>query len=317
MDISVVLDLLALPIVNILKTTGRLSWLYLLSAVAIGFFTITLTLWKNNQLNMSNLLRESFDFSHWKHPSSLTDYAYYFLETILYTSFLSYFVITSLSVSIFTFTALQTLVGTYSLHTNVLIQIIYTIIFLCAYDFSRFYIHHLEHRYGVLWEFHKFHHSAEALNPFTVYRIHPVESLFLNSLSGISTGIVTGIFVLFFPGITMYTFAGVNFGLFLFHLYSNLRHTHVWLNFPKGLSYILLSPAQHQIHHSRDPKHQDKNLGAIFGFWDFMYGTLYIPTTKEELIFGLAEEENKEDFRKLSRIFFLPFLKVIRILKNK
>ncbi|TGL60204.1 fatty acid hydroxylase family protein [Leptospira ognonensis] len=315
--LSSFLDVLALPILNILKTTGRLSWLYLLSALVLGFLTILLSLWKNKQLTMSNVLRESFDFAHWKHPSSITDYVYYFVETILYTSFLSYFVITSLSVSILTFSTLQSLVGTFNLGSTVWIQIIYTFIFLCAYDFSRFYIHRLEHKYKVLWEFHKFHHSAKTLNPFTVYRIHPIESLLLNTLSGISTGIVTGVFVLFFPGITMYTLAGVNFGLFLFHLYSNLRHTHVWLNFPKTLSYILLSPAQHQIHHSIGPKHLDKNLGAIFGFWDYFYGTLYIPTAKEELIFGLAEDENGKDFTNLFRIFYMPFLKVMRKLKNR
>jgi len=34
----------------------------------------------------------------------------------------------------------------------------------------------------------------------------------------------------------------------------------------------------------------DKNMGLIFSFWDLMLGTLYIPTEKEELRFGISEE---------------------------
>jgi len=226
-------------------------------------------------------------------------------------------VISTLAVSIFVFTIFHKIFGDFHFKANVTIQVFYTFIFLVAYDFCRYHIHKLEHKYQFFWEFHKFHHSAKALNPFTVYRIHPVESMLLNSFSGIGTGIVTGIFVFFFPGIQMLTFLGINFGLFLFHLYSNLRHTHVWLNFPKYLSYILLSPAQHQIHHSSDPKHLGKNLGAIFGFWDYFSGTLYIPTSKENLVFGLGETENEKDYGNLLRVFFLPFQKVYLFVRKR
>ena len=44
----------------------------------------------------------------------------------------------------------------------------------------------------------------------------------------------------------------------------------------------------HQIHHSSDPKHRNKNLGSYLAIWDFFFGTLYIPENKEELKFGLS-----------------------------
>jgi sterol desaturase/sphingolipid hydroxylase (fatty acid hydroxylase superfamily) len=314
---STILEILFLPFLNIFHTTGRLSWIYLMSALLIGFFAIVHSQWKHGTLTGKNLLKNSFDFSHWKHPSSVTDFIYYFIETILYTLVLSYFVVTTLTVSIFTFTTLRVFFGDFHLTENAIIKILYTFLFLGAYDFGRFFIHKLMHRSPSLWEFHKFHHSAKTLTPFTVYRIHPIESILLNSMSGICTGIVTGVFVMFFPTISMFTFLEVNFGLFLFHLYSNLRHTQVWLNFPAWLSYILLSPAQHQIHHSRDPKHMDKNLGAIFGFWDYLNGTLYIPKKKENLIYGLPAESNPKDFTNIFRIFFLPFKKVALLLNRK
>ena len=56
------------------------------------------------------------------------------------------------------------------------IMAIFTLILFLFDDFTRFYLHYLLHRIPVLWEFHKVHHSATVLTPFTIYRSHPVES---------------------------------------------------------------------------------------------------------------------------------------------
>jgi len=41
-------------------------------------------------------------------------------------------------------------------------------------DFSQFAVHVLYHKVPALWEFHKAHHSAKVLTPFTGVRDHPV-----------------------------------------------------------------------------------------------------------------------------------------------
>lgn len=70
---------------------------------------------------------------------------------------------------------------------------------------------------------------------------------------------------------------------------SNLRHSHVWLSYPRWLSHLLISPAMHQVHHSADPRHHDKNLGNIFALWDWLFGTLYLPERVEPVSFGLGD----------------------------
>ncbi len=307
-----IFNILSIPILNFTQTTGRLSWIYLLSAAVIGFIAILVQHIKKENFSLKEFLFEAFDFSHWKKKSSFVDYLYYFGETILYAIFFSYFVITTLTVSIFVFKVLLFLGSEQRYTHSSFIQFLYTLFFLLAYDFGRFYIHRLMHIYPVLWEFHKFHHSAESLNPFTIYRVHPIESILLNSFGAICSGVVTGIFVYFFPAITMYSFLGINSGLFLFHLYSNLRHTQVWISFPSFLSHILLSPAQHQIHHSKKELHQNKNYGAIFGFWDYFAKSLYIPKAKEDLEFGMPTVSNPSDYTSLPRIFLVPFRKVVQ-----
>jgi sterol desaturase/sphingolipid hydroxylase (fatty acid hydroxylase superfamily) len=59
-------------------------------------------------------------------------------------------------------------------------------------------------------------------------------------------------------------------------LLGHLRHTHVWISFGPFLESIFASPAQHQIHQSRAPRHVDKNFAQFFSFLDGMLGTLYV-----------------------------------------
>ena len=44
----------------------------------------------------------------------------------------------------------------------------------------------------------------------------------------------------------------------------------------------------HQIHHSDNPVHYDKNYGVSLAIWDWIFGTLYIPARDETVQFGLA-----------------------------
>ena len=93
--------------------------------------------------------------------------------------------------------------------------------------------------------------------------------------------------------------------VFLFAGY-NLRHTHLWILWPKPLRYVISSPALHQIHHSTAEKHFDKNFARTFIFWDWLFGTLYLPTEREEITYGLGEEENRK-YRSLKQIYLEPF----------
>ena len=62
--------------------------------------------------------------------------------------------------------------------------ILYTISLSILNDFMTYVIHLLFHKIPFLWEFHKIHHSATSMNPFTQYRLHPIE-LLANNIKGI------------------------------------------------------------------------------------------------------------------------------------
>lgn len=170
-----------------------------------------------------------------------------------------------------------------------------TLIIVMATDFCKYWAHRIHHEWDTLWPFHAVHHSAEVLTPVTVSRAHPVEAAVRNLIISVLVGVIQAVVVFGLVGsVSMLTIGGANALYFLFNAAgSNLRHSHIWLSYGRVLEHIVISPAQHQIHHSMDKKHFNKNYGSMFALWDWMFGTLYIPPAKEELRFGVADEHGR------------------------
>lgn len=172
---------------------------------------------------------------------------------------------------------------------------IITVMLFLAYELGYWFNHWLSHKVPLLWEFHKVHHSAEVLTPLTNFRVHPVYTwIFANTLA-LSAAIANGLGNYMF-GDTAYQYAlsDTNIILVLFiHVYVHLQHSHVWISFRGLAGRIFVSPAHHQVHHSGDPKHFNKNFGSCLALWDWMFGTLYVPGKQREAIsFGFADRRD-------------------------
>ncbi len=168
-----------------------------------------------------------------------------------------------------------------------------TVLQLLAYELAYWFGHFLFHKVPALWEFHKVHHSAEVMTTLTELRQHPVEIIAFINLIGLATGISFGVMTYAFgPGIRPFTLLNGNILLMMFLItYGHLRHSHMWIPFTGVAGRILQSPAHHQLHHSVDPAHFDKNLGFALAIWDWAFGTLAIPAkTREPIVFGVAED---------------------------
>jgi sterol desaturase/sphingolipid hydroxylase (fatty acid hydroxylase superfamily) len=137
------------------------------------------------------------------------------------------------------------------------------------------------------------HHSATVLTPLTNFRVHPVYMcIFLNILA-VFIGTANGLGDFVFGQTThQYVLSGNNIILvFFIYLYVHLQHTQLWIAFTGWLGHLFMSPAHHQIHHSRDPAHFNKNLGSCLALWDWMFGTLYVPAAEpEKLEFGVEPD---------------------------
>ena len=173
-------------------------------------------------------------------------------------------------------------------------SLIFWALWLAGAELGYYISHRACHQVPVLWELYKVHHSAEVLTPLTLWRKHPVFEM----ASAICVAIVRGCFLAAVVVVAGGEFHAVH--LFAFNLYDvlyraagqHVRHSHIWWAWGPRLSHVFLSPAQHQIHHSSDPKHLNKNFGEMYAIWDWLFGSLYVAGEKEDLEFGLGYEDH-------------------------
>lgn len=254
------------------------------------------------------------------HTSAKVDYIYFILNSILYAVILAPFVGLGLFISRNLHTALESVFTPTVLTTlsPLWATILFSIVIALLADFGTFIAHCWMHRFPVLWEFHKVHHSAEVLTPLTVYRMHPLDDMLTMSVIGVLTGTADA-FARFFisPSISFYTVYGLGIASYLFFLTGyHLRHSHIWLSYGPVLSTIFISPAQHQIHHSKAKRHWNKNYGFIFAIWDYLFGSLYVPKEQETIEFGIGNDEDRHYSSPL-KLYFLPFQRAFALLKRR
>ena len=184
---------------------------------------------------------------------------------------------------------------------------LYVVLGVLLMDFIGAYLaHYVEHKVNPLWMIHLVHHTDHKVDTTTANRHHPLESVIRYIFT------LTGVFLIGTPmGIVM--------------LYQSLsivatQFTHANIKLPKKvdhiISYILVSPDMHKIHHHYVLPYTDSNYGNIFSIWDRIFGT-YMKMDREKLIYGVDvfpdEVKNgnvvellKQPFQKYARPTILP-----------
>lgn len=267
----------------------RLYGAYLVSALAIA---LAVLVWRRSRRGdrrvFTGALRELFSPAVWWHPSARLDYALFAVNPLLRALFLTSG-LTMVPVAMAVSEALKQGGVTGSPQwPDGTVAALFTLSLFVADDFTRYLLHRALHRVPLLWALHRVHHSAEVLTPVTVYRMHPLESALYSLRMVLTQGLVVGVFFHFFGmRLSAWEVAGANLFTYGFNLAgANLRHSHVWLSWGPWLERVLISPAQHQIHHSDNPKHFDRNFGSFLAIWDLLFGTLVTARGQEVTGFG-------------------------------
>jgi sterol desaturase/sphingolipid hydroxylase (fatty acid hydroxylase superfamily) len=150
-----------------------------------------------------------------------------------------------------------------------------------------FTVYHIAaHKVPFLWKFHRIHHSATSPNILASARLHPFESFLDWNFRVLFLNLCLGVESYFFDIVPMKLFFII---MIARDVFNHFRHSHIWLSFGK-LDYFFSSPALHQIHHSSDPKHFNKNFSSFFSFLDWIFGTLYVPHSQETITWGLGTQ---------------------------
>jgi sterol desaturase/sphingolipid hydroxylase (fatty acid hydroxylase superfamily) len=185
----------------------------------------------------------------------------------------------------------------------------FMIVAIVVADFTAFYVHYLQHKIPLLWQFHKVHHSAEVMHPLSNFREHPIDNLVYSLTIGATYGFVLALAahtIGYLPD--TWSLLGVPVLMFLFNITGyNLRHSHIWLRWPGRWSMIFPSPAHHQVHHSCHPDHLDKNFAFLFPVWDVLFDCYVMPEDNRDVKFGVTEKDRGKDLDSCLKMYFLPF----------
>jgi len=257
---------------------------------ATAFYTFR-RLRRGRRVRARTILRALFPKRIMRHPSNQADIGYLFFNVFVFGVVFGWSVLSYQAVSNGIIAALSSIFGAPAPSWPAwLSRAVITLMLFLAYEFGYWFNHWLSHKVPLLWEFHKVHHSAEVLTPLTNFRVHPVYTFVFANIIAFSTAVASGLgHYAFGDTAYQYALADTNIILVLFiHAYVHLQHSHVWISFTGLLGRLLVSPAHHQLHHSSDPKHFNKNFGSCLAVWDWMFGTLHVPSKERERIaFGV------------------------------
>ena len=107
-------------------------------------------------------------------------------------------------------------------------------------DFLIYWGHRLQHRVGLLWRFHRVHHTAEHLDWLAAHREHPLDTVYTMGLINLPA------FALGFPVTTLSGVIAFR-GIWAIYIHSNVR-----LPLPGFVRVIVGAPELHHWHHDRD-----------------------------------------------------------------
>jgi len=284
---------------NLLFSVGsQLSLTSLFAALVISaLFFIWQRHKRGRRIRWRTIARALFPRRILAHRSNQADIFYLFFNVFMFSVVFGWAVLSYQFISNGIISGLVALAGpvTPSTLSPYITRSIITAMLFLAYELGYWFHHWLSHKVPFLWEFHKAHHTAEVLTPLTNFRVHPLDSWTFANILAFSAAVAKGLGNYMFGDTAyQYALADTNIILVLFiHAYVHLQHTHMWISFRGLAGRVFISPAHHQVHHSGDPKHFNKNFGSCLALWDWMFGTLYVPQKEREpLVFGFADHPN-------------------------
>lgn len=157
--------------------------------------------------------------------------------------------------------------------------------------------HYLEHKIKWLWMFHLIHHSDPMVDTTTANRHHPGESVIRVVFT------MLGVAVLGAPIWLLMMYQSMSVAL------SQFNHANIelpkWLD--KAMSWVIVSPDMHKVHHHYKLPYTDSNYGNIFSFWDRIFFTFTEVKDPKTLVYGLDTYPEIKEHSNISRLLSLPF----------
>jgi sterol desaturase/sphingolipid hydroxylase (fatty acid hydroxylase superfamily) len=159
--------------------------------------------------------------------------------------------------------------------------------------------HMIEHKVPLFWRMHIIHHADNNIDVTSGLRHHPLESVW-RGLFFLIAIIICGA-----PIYAVMIYQTI-LTIFVAFTHANISLP-IWLD--KGMSYVLVSPNMHKVHHHWKQPYTDSNYGAVFSIWDRLFRT-YLELDKSKLRYGLDKYYSNEKDEDLASLMKKPFIKL-------
>ena len=174
---------------------------------------------------------------------------------------------------------------------------LYVILGVLLLDFFGAYLaHFVEHKVKPLWMIHLVHHTDHKVDTTTANRHHPLESMIRFAFT------LFGVFVVGAPIAIVMVYQSMSL------IFTQFTHANIKMNknVDKALSYVIISPDMHKIHHHNMLPYTDSNYGNIFSIWDRIFGT-YLYLEREKIVYGVDTFPDEKTNTSLVELLKQPF----------
>lgn len=159
-----------------------------------------------------------------------------------------------------------------------------------------YFVHWAEHKVRWMWLFHLVHHTDPHVDTTTANRHHPGESVFRFVFTTL------GVIIAGAPIYIVFLYQSLSVALSQFN--------HAYIRFPKQLdrllSWVLVTPNMHRVHHHYALPYTDSNYGNIFSIWDRLFGT-FSRLDDEKIVFGIDTHMEKAEHSRIGNLLKIPF----------
>jgi sterol desaturase/sphingolipid hydroxylase (fatty acid hydroxylase superfamily) len=162
---------------------------------------------------------------------------------------------------------------------------------------SAWLAHWVQHKASLLWRFHLVHHTDTWIDTTSANRHHPGESVVRFAFTA------AAVVVLGAPIWLVFLYQALSVVL------SQFNHANIVLPrvVDRVLSWVIVSPDMHKVHHHYVLPYTDTNYGNIFSVWDRLFGTFAV-LPREQLVYGVDPHMDGAEHSRLGRLLVLPFL---------
>ena len=176
--------------------------------------------------------------------------------------------------------------------------VVFTILGVMLLDLlGAWLVHWTEHHVKWMWQFHLIHHTDMNLDASSANRHHPGESVIRFVFTLVAVMIVGA------PVWMVLLYQALSVTLSQFN-HSNIKMPK-WLD--TSISWLLVTPDMHRVHHHYRQPYSDSNYGNIFSIWDKLFNT-YRKVNNSKLVYGLDTHLEKENVNKIGFLLKAPFV---------